>query len=170
MPRSTKSPWGNFKGTWDLPNKITREIGTLITFNKVLVVNHFNCYTANQLSAPDPDKIESWYKRYAKSRSKLPLVRIHEPESLRKLVRESKYSTNRKSETTEQEKKAAEAIQTEPRTQTDYKEPVRNDCICKVSKGEEKNMSEDHVHDDNLQKEKSPEDKIVEKVKTMKIA
>lgn len=27
VPRSTKSPWGNYLTTWHLPKKITREIG-----------------------------------------------------------------------------------------------------------------------------------------------
>lgn len=73
VPRCPCGPWGDFVGTWDLPKKISRK-------------------TANELSAPNKNRIARWRTHCRISTRKAELVKMGKPPQVSSEKFEEKFS------------------------------------------------------------------------------
>lgn len=85
--KPSRGPWSGFKGTWDLPKKITRKVG-----GSSEILQKYSCisikissFAANELTATPQFKIDAWKNHCAKGKAPIVLQqhRRHPKEKLK---------------------------------------------------------------------------------------
>lgn len=106
-----------------------------------------------------------------KAPDRLPLIRINEPENLKKLVKDNRNITKKKTIKSAPVKK----IKNDPVEIVENKSPIiitkaQDNCRCKKVDRDIKGAVENIIESKKSEKMEAIEEKVIEKVKAMKIA